>query len=79
MLMCGLQVQVVNFHETLKCIAKGVCGIDVRVEHAPSVGNMHEWLSACLIQVQRRTVTVCFVLHSYTEHSVVSTFPTGTQ
>jgi hypothetical protein len=43
-------LQVVNFRETLKCIAKVVVGLDVSLDHPPNVGSMHDWFAACLIQ-----------------------------
>ena len=45
-----MPVQVVTFHETLKCIAKVVVNVDVSVEHPPCVGYAHEWFAAVLIQ-----------------------------
>ncbi len=52
-LLCA-QLQVVNFHETLKCLAKGVAGMNVDVTHAPYQGSMHEWFAATLIQANYR-------------------------
>ena len=45
-----MPIQVVAFHETLKCIAKVVVELDVDVSHPPPVGYAHEWFSATLIQ-----------------------------
>jgi hypothetical protein len=48
------QLQVVNFQETLKCLAKGVAGMNVDVSHAPYQGTMHEWFAATIIQANYR-------------------------
>jgi hypothetical protein len=49
-----VQLQVVNFNETLKCLAKGVAGMNVDVTHAPYQGSMHEWFAATIIQANYR-------------------------
>ena len=46
----NMPVQVVSFHETLKCIAKVVVNVNVSVEHPTPVGYAHEWFAAVLIQ-----------------------------
>ena len=47
---CMSPLQVVSFHETLKCIAKVVEGVDISIDHPPPVGYAHEWYAAILIQ-----------------------------
>jgi hypothetical protein len=44
----------VNFNETLKCLAKGVAGMNVDVSHAPYQGTMQEWFAATIIQANYR-------------------------
>jgi hypothetical protein len=41
---------VVNFNEALKCLAKGVLGLNVDMTHPEAQGTMHEWFAATLIQ-----------------------------
>jgi hypothetical protein len=36
-------VQVVNFQETLKCLARGVFKLKVALDHPTPVGSLHAW------------------------------------
>ncbi len=36
-------VQVVNFDETLKCLAAGVYKLQVALNHPPPAGSLHAW------------------------------------
>ena len=36
-------VRVVNFDETLKCLAAGVYKLQVALNHPPPAGSLHAW------------------------------------